>query len=94
MGRQGHKQKEEWTLEKGANPTAQLGLSWGNTQAAVSAGLQGPSVLPVTLGEGLVDQGLGKVSITPTSHVPTHPKTPSCGQDAHERGKRGGRTRI
>lgn len=35
---------------KGATPTAQLGLSWGNTQAAVLAGLQGPSALLVTLG--------------------------------------------
>lgn len=37
-------------VEKEAAPNALLGLSWGKTQAAVLAGLQGRSALLVTLG--------------------------------------------
>lgn len=82
-------------VEKGATPTTQLGLSWGNTQAAVLAGLQGPSALLVTLGVRGCPGSRSGTSLR-NSHISySHmSKAPSCGQDAHKRGKGAGGTRI
>lgn len=97
MGTQGHKWEEGWTEQWKKEPS-QL-PSWaspgGNTQAAALARLQGPLCSRGDAGsEGVLDQGLKQVSITPTFRLPTRGKAHPHGQDAHERGKGDDRTQI
>lgn len=94
----GHKWKEGWTgpWEKGAIPTGQLGLTWRQHPSSCLSWAPGSLLHSCELGaRGCSGPRSGKsLSITPTSPVPTCPKAPPWGQDAHERRKGAGRTRI